>query len=114
MAATARQQMIAMYEKAAALRLEAAAEADAAGQPETAAAHRQHAAANAQAAAEAQGVRPVSAPRQPRFVVQEFGPKDFCVYDRVTGLSRYPCFTRRGAQQIADRKNAEQAAKEGH
>ncbi|MGX1254177.1 hypothetical protein RKD48_006688 [Streptomyces ambofaciens] len=54
----------------------------------------------------------MSAPTQPRFVVQEFGLKDFCVYDTKTGLSRYPCFTRRGAQTIADRKNAEQAAKE--
>lgn len=55
MATTARQQMIAMYEKAAALRLEAAAEADTVGQPETAATHRHHAAVNARAAAEARG-----------------------------------------------------------
>ncbi|MFG3127369.1 hypothetical protein ACGFZU_06665 [Streptomyces tendae] len=48
----------------------------------------------------------MSAPSQPRFVVQELGPKDFCVYDNKTGLSSYPCFTRRGAQTIADRKNA--------
>lgn len=54
----------------------------------------------------------MSAPTQPRFVVQELGPKDFCVFDTATGLSRYPCFTRRGAQKIADRKNAEHAAKE--
>lgn len=54
----------------------------------------------------------MSVPTQARFVVQELGRKDFCVYDTKTGLSRYPCFTRRGAQKIADRKNAEQAAKE--
>ncbi|WP_333742678.1 hypothetical protein [Streptomyces ardesiacus] len=54
----------------------------------------------------------MTAPAQPRFVVQELGPKDFCVFDTATGLSRYPCFTRRGAQEIADRKNAEHAAKE--
>ena len=55
----------------------------------------------------------MTAPTHPRFVVQELGPKDFCVFDTATGLSRHPCFTRRGAQKIADRKNAEQPTKEG-
>lgn len=41
----------------------------------------------------------------PRFVVQEFGPRDFCVYDHVTGLSYDPRFTRKAAQEAADRRN---------
>jgi hypothetical protein len=44
---------------------------------------------------------------QPRFVVEEHGRRSFYVYDKTTGLSRCPSFTRRGAQKIADRKNAE-------
>ncbi|WP_186343707.1 hypothetical protein [Streptomyces sp. CFMR 7] len=44
---------------------------------------------------------------QPRFVVEQHGRSSFYVFDRATGLSRYPCFTRRGAQKTADRKNAE-------
>ncbi|MFW3477412.1 hypothetical protein [Streptomyces microflavus] len=47
---------------------------------------------------------------QPRFVVEEHGRCSFYVYDKTTGMSRYPSFTRRGAQKIADRKNAEYAA----
>lgn len=43
----------------------------------------------------------------PRFVVQELGPLDFIVYDTVTGLSYDPRFTRRAAQQDADRRNAQ-------
>jgi hypothetical protein len=44
----------------------------------------------------------------PRFVVQEFGPRDFAVYDTVTGLSYDSRFTRRGAQEAADRRNTRQ------
>lgn len=47
---------------------------------------------------------------QPRFAVERHGPCSFYVYDKSTGLSRYPSFTRRGAQKIADRKNAEHTA----
>ncbi|MFH9765164.1 hypothetical protein ACH4N4_30475 [Streptomyces microflavus] len=46
---------------------------------------------------------------QPRFVVEKHGRCSFYVYDKTTGLSRYPSFTLRGAQTIADRKNAEHA-----
>ncbi|MDP9953142.1 MULTISPECIES: hypothetical protein [Streptomyces] len=42
-----------------------------------------------------------------RFVVEKHGRGSFYVFDKTTGLSRYPSFTRRGAQKIADRKNAE-------
>lgn len=54
----------------------------------------------------------MTAPTQPRFVVEKHGPGAYYVFDRATGVSRYPCFTRRGAQKIADRKNAAHAAKE--
>ncbi|MEU0589969.1 MULTISPECIES: hypothetical protein [Streptomyces] len=54
----------------------------------------------------------MTAPAQPRFVVEKHGPGAYYVFDTTTGVSRYPSFTRRGAQKIADRKNAEQAAKE--
>ncbi|WP_420032250.1 hypothetical protein ACN2WE_05150 [Streptomyces sp. cg28] len=46
----------------------------------------------------------------PRFVVEKLGPRAYYVYDTVTCLSRYPSFTRRGAQKVADRKNAAQAS----
>ncbi|MFL3869230.1 hypothetical protein LT966_21765 [Streptomyces griseobrunneus] len=46
---------------------------------------------------------------QPRFAVEEHGRRSFYVFDTATGLSRYPSFTRRGAQKTADRKNAEHA-----
>ncbi|MFJ3089044.1 hypothetical protein [Streptomyces sp. NPDC086838] len=49
------------------------------------------------------------AAEQPRFAVERHGPCAFYVFDRATGLSRYPSFTRLGAQKIADRKNAEYA-----
>ncbi len=42
----------------------------------------------------------------PRFVVQDLGPRDFAVYDTVTCLSYDPRFTRRAAQEAADRRNA--------
>ncbi|MEU7738222.1 hypothetical protein AB0B51_35100 [Streptomyces griseus] len=45
-----------------------------------------------------------------RFVVEQHGRRSFYVFDRTTGLSRHPSFTRRGAQKIADHKNAEHAA----
>ncbi|MFD5221378.1 hypothetical protein ACFWMH_27435 [Streptomyces tendae] len=51
-------------------------------------------------------------PAQPRFVVEKHGPGAYYVFDWATGVSRYPCFTRRGAQKTANRKNAEQHAKE--
>ncbi|CAM5389846.1 hypothetical protein STENM36S_06377 [Streptomyces tendae] len=54
----------------------------------------------------------MTAPTQPRFVVEKHGPGSFYVFDTASGLSRHPSFTRRGAQKIADRKNAEQATKE--
>ncbi|MET9055262.1 hypothetical protein ABZW50_29355 [Streptomyces bacillaris] len=47
---------------------------------------------------------------QPRFVVEEHGRRSFYVFDKTTGVSRYPSFTRRGAQKTADRKNAERTA----
>ena len=46
---------------------------------------------------------------QPRFTVQELGPRDFYVYDRVSCLSYDPRFTRKGAQEAADRRNAKTA-----
>jgi len=48
----------------------------------------------------------MSAPSQPRHVVEKHGPGSYYVFDTATGLSRHPSFTRRGAQKIADRKNA--------
>ncbi|MGW0920105.1 hypothetical protein ACWD3J_13945 [Streptomyces sp. NPDC002755] len=56
----------------------------------------------------------MSAHDQPRFVVEKHGPGSFFVFDTATGLSRYPSFTRRGAQKVADQKNAECLAKENH
>lgn len=47
---------------------------------------------------------------QPCFVVEKHGRCSFYVFDSATGMSRYPSFTRRGAQKIADRKNAEHTA----
>lgn len=44
---------------------------------------------------------------QPRFVVEKHGACSFYVFDKTTGVSSYPSFTHRGAQKIADRKNAE-------
>lgn len=46
----------------------------------------------------------------PRFVVQEFGPRDFAVYDTVTCLSYDPRFTRKAAEQAADRRNSKSAS----
>jgi hypothetical protein len=40
-----------------------------------------------------------------RFVVQEHGPRDFSVYDSVTGLSYDPRFTRKAAEDDAARRN---------
>jgi hypothetical protein len=54
----------------------------------------------------------MNAPDQPRYVVEKHGPGSFYVFDTATGLSRHPSFTRRGAQKIADRKNADRRAKE--
>lgn len=53
----------------------------------------------------------MSAPNQPRFVVEKHGRASYYVFDTATGVTRHPSFTRRAAQKIADRKNAEQAAK---
>lgn len=47
-------------------------------------------------------------PPSPRFVVQEFGPRDFAVYDTVTCLSHDSRFTRKAAQEAADRRNSRQ------
>jgi hypothetical protein len=41
----------------------------------------------------------------PRFVVQEFGPRDFAVNDTASGISYDPRFTRKAAQEDADRRN---------
>lgn len=49
----------------------------------------------------------------PRFVVEKHGPGAYYVFDTVTCLSRHPSFTRRGAQKVADRKNADHRAREG-
>lgn len=55
----------------------------------------------------------MTAPAQPngnpRYVVNEHGPRDFSVYDTVSHLSYDPRFTRRAAQGDADRRNAELA-----
>ena len=45
----------------------------------------------------------------PRFVVQEFGSRDFAVYDTVSGLNYDPRFTRKAAQEAADRRNSRHA-----
>lgn len=52
---------------------------------------------------------PARTDSSPRFVVQEHGPRDFWVYDTVSHLSYDPRFTRRAAQEDADRRNAELA-----
>ena len=44
----------------------------------------------------------------PRFTVQEFGPRDFWVYDTISHLSYDPRFTRWAAQEDADRRNERQ------
>lgn len=49
---------------------------------------------------------------QPRYVVEKHGPASYYVFDKATGLSRHPSFTRRGAQKIADEKNAARSTKE--
>ncbi|MEV4041443.1 hypothetical protein [Streptomyces sp. NPDC049744] len=54
----------------------------------------------------------MSVSTQPRFVVEKHGPGAYYVFDTATWVSRHPSFTRRAAQKIADRKNAEQATKE--
>lgn len=53
-----------------------------------------------------------SPPSKRRFVVEKLGPGSYYVFDTATGLSRHPSFTRRGAQKIADRKNADHGARE--
>lgn len=45
-------------------------------------------------------------PESPRFVVDEFGPRDFAVRDTVSQLSYDICFTRKAAQDAANRRNA--------
>lgn len=40
-----------------------------------------------------------------RFVVDELGPRDFAVRDTATQLSYDPSFTRKAAQEAADRRN---------
>lgn len=47
----------------------------------------------------------------PRFVVQESGPRDFWVYDTVSHLSYDPRFTRRAAQEDADRRNEREGSR---
>jgi hypothetical protein len=54
----------------------------------------------------------MSTPEQPRYVVEKCGPASYYVFDAATGLSRHPSFTRRGAQKIADEKNAEHRTEE--
>ena len=53
-----------------------------------------------------------STPSSQRFVVERHGPGSYYVFDTATGLSRHPSFTRRGAQKIADRKNADHSTRE--
>jgi len=43
-----------------------------------------------------------------RFVVRELGPRCFVVDDTTTGLSYDMRFTRKVAQEAADRRNARQ------
>lgn len=43
---------------------------------------------------------------EPRFVVDEYGPRDFAVRDTVSQLSYDIRFTRKAAQEAADRRNA--------
>lgn len=42
-----------------------------------------------------------------RFVVEEFGPHEFAVLDTVTQFSYDDRFTRKAAQEAADRRNAQ-------
>lgn len=49
-------------------------------------------------------------PAPARFVVDEFGPRNFAVRDTATEISYDPRFTRKGAQQAADWRN-EQATR---
>lgn len=42
-----------------------------------------------------------------RYTVRELGPLSFAVHDNVSQLDYDPCFTRRAAQNEADRRNAE-------
>ncbi|GHD70231.1 hypothetical protein GCM10010317_077100 [Streptomyces mirabilis] len=44
----------------------------------------------------------------PRFVVDEYGPRDFAVRDTVSQLSYDIRFTRKAAQDAADRRNSRQ------
>ncbi|MDH6610291.1 hypothetical protein M2164_005926 [Streptomyces sp. SAI-208] len=55
-----------------------------------------------------------STPSRQRFVVEKLGPGSYYVFDTATGLSRHPSFTRRGAQKIADRKNADHSTRESN
>lgn len=48
-------------------------------------------------------------PAPDRFVVDEFGPRDFAVRDTVTQISYHHRFTRKAAQEAADRRNAAKA-----
>lgn len=47
-----------------------------------------------------------SRPAPTRFIVEEFGPRDFAVLDTATQISYDPRFTRKAAQDAADRRNA--------
>lgn len=47
----------------------------------------------------------------PRFIVEEFGPRDYAVRDTATQRNYDARFTRKAAQEAADRRNAA-AAKE--
>jgi hypothetical protein len=49
---------------------------------------------------------PVTA--SPRFVMDEFGPRDFAVRDTVSQLSYDMRFTRKAAQEAADWRNSRQ------
>lgn len=49
-------------------------------------------------------------PEMPRFEVRELGPRCFVVDDTVTCLSYDMRFTRKAAQENADRRNARQEA----
>lgn len=44
----------------------------------------------------------------PRYEVRELGPRCFIVDDTVTTMSYDMRFTRKGAQEAADRRNARQ------
>ncbi|MER6540111.1 hypothetical protein ABT215_41375 [Streptomyces sp900105755] len=57
-------------------------------------------------AARTETPKPPATDEQPRFTVQQLGPRDFYVYDSVTCLSYDPRFTRAGAQVAANYRNA--------